>query len=201
MKSLRDYIFEAKKTYHFRVKLAGIDPTDSFMNKLEQALQAYDVVSVTKAKHEPVQLVHPDFPKMGAVDVFAVDIELNYPANDSLIRNLVNEKMGVPFDHMMVLNKHQIDQQLDYSEVAQRKTPALTDPELETDESKEDAQETVGQKRVDGLKKNLPTRKYEFEDGVDTGASAKTTNDLPQGTMSPVGTHQNEIPNPFARRN
>lgn len=199
MKSLRDFIFETKKIYHFRVKLAGINPTDDFMNKLEQVLKSYDVVSVSKAKHEPVQLVHPDFPKLGAADVYALDIALNYPANDSTIRNLINEKMGVPFDHMMVLNKHQVDQHIDYSRVPQRTDPALTDENLETDESKEDAQSTAGQKRADDLVKNLPKRKYEFEG--DTGAAAKTTNDLPQGTMSPVGTHQNEIPNPFSRRN
>jgi hypothetical protein len=201
MKSLRQYIIETKKTYHFRVKLAGIDPSDAFMNKLENALKAYDLVSVTKAKHEPVQLVHPDFPKLGAVDVYALDIAVNYPANDSAIRNLINEKMGVPYDRMFVLTKHQVEQGLDYSEIARRNSddPALTDGELE--QADEDAQDLVGQKRVEGIKDNIKTRKYEFEDGVDTGSKAKTTNDLPQGTMSPVGTHQNQIPNPFSRKN
>jgi hypothetical protein len=111
----------------------------------------------------------------------------------------MNEKMGIPFDHMFVLNKHQVDQHIDYSRVPQRTDAALTDENLE--QAEDDAQETVGQKRADNLVKNLPKRKYEFESGVDTGAGAKTTNDLPQGTMSPVGTHQNEIPNPFSRRN
>jgi len=196
MKSLKDYIFETKKTYHFRVKLADIDPTGAFMDKLETALKAYDLVSVTKIKHEPVQLVHPDFPKLGAVDIYAVDIAVNYPANDSTIKNLLNQKMNIPFDHMAVYNKHQIDNHLDYSEVARRDTAALTDPNLEQAEG--DSQELVGQKRAEDLKKNLPTRKYEFEK-LDTGKGAKTTNELPQGNESPVGTHQNERPNPFSR--
>lgn len=197
IKSLRDYIIETKKTYHFRVKFAGIDPTSKFMDKLETALKTFDVVSVTKAKHEPVQMVHPDFPKLGAVDVHAIDIAVNYPCNDSTIRNLVNEKMGVPFDHMMVLNKHQLDNNIDYSEVARRTTAALTDPNLE--QAEEGAQDLVGEKRIEGIKKNVPTRKYEFEK-QESGDSAKSTNDLPIGTDSPVGSHQNEIPNPFSRR-
>jgi hypothetical protein len=199
IKSLHQYIIETKKTYHFRIKFADCKVDDSFKTKLEDALKTYDVVSVDGPKHEPIQLVHPDFPKMGSVDVYSVDIAINYPANDSTIRNLLNQKMGVPFDHMMVLNKHQVDANIDYSEIARRKTPALTDPNLEQAEG--DAQDLVGEKRVDGIKKNIPTREYEFDaSDIPNKNRTQTTNDLPMGDTSPIGTHQNEIPNPFKNR-
>lgn len=203
IKSLREYIINTKKEYHFRIKFADCEVDTKFKQALENALKTYDVVSVSAAKHEPIQLVHPDFPKMGSVDVYAIDIAVNYPANDSTIRNLLNQKLGVPFDHMMVLNKNQIDGNIDYSEIARRKSddPALTDPDLE--QADENAQELVGEKRIDGIKKNIPTRDYDFESNDvagKTSARTLTTNDLPLGTTSPVGTHQNEIPNPFKRR-
>lgn len=200
IKSLRDYIIETKKTYHFRIKFANCKIDDAFKKSLEDVLKTYDVVSVEGPKNEPIQLVHPDFPKMGSVDVSSIDIAVNYPANDSNIRNLINQKLGVPFDHMMVFNKNQIDGNIDYSEIARRKEPALTDPELE--QSDENAQDLVGEKRIDGIKKNIPTRDYNFDSAEvpKKGSRTLTTNDLPQGNSSPVGTHQNEIPNPFKRR-
>ena len=95
---------------------------------------------------------------------------------------------------------NQIDGNIDYSEVARRKDPALTDPNLE--QAEEDAQDLVGEKRIDGIKKNIPTRDYEFvsNDVPKKGTRTMTTNDLPMGDTSPVGTHQNEIPNPFTRK-
>ena len=72
-----------------------------------------------------------------------------------------------------------------------RKEPALTTPELEEAPG---AQELVGQARRDSLLKELMTRDYEF--AAKSEADNKTTNELPQGKTSPVGSSQNKITSP-----
>jgi hypothetical protein len=46
--------------------------------------------------------------------------------------------------------------------------------------------------------KDHKSREYEF--AGDKTARAKTLNDEPAGKMSPVGSHQNKIPDPYAPR-
>ena len=57
-------------------------------------------------------------------------------------------------------------------------------------------EDLVGDKRVPNLIKELEeTRKYEYPE-VAGGSTpkAKTTNELPLGNASPIGTHKNKIP-------
>jgi hypothetical protein len=60
------------------------------------------------------------------------------------------------------------------------------------------AEDLVGDKRVPSLIKELEdTKKYKYDYAASEGSgNPKTTNDLPQGDKSPVGSQQNKIPSP-----
>ena len=49
----------------------------------------------------------------------------------------------------------------------------------------------VGQVRIGSLLKELESRKFDF--AQDSNEAGKTTNDAPQGNVSPEGTKQNKI--------
>jgi RNA-binding protein YhbY len=53
MKSLHEYIASRNQPYEFRIKVAKQNPND-IMEEIKNALDAYELVSVTKAKSLPV---------------------------------------------------------------------------------------------------------------------------------------------------
>jgi hypothetical protein len=58
------------------------------------------------------------------------------------------------------------------------------------------AADLVGDARIPNLIKELAdTRRYEYPDAAGKDlVKAKTTNEIPVGSASPIGTHQNKIP-------
>ena len=73
-----------------------------------------------------------------------------------------------------------------------RADPVLTDPVLKDEK---DAQSLVGQARVSGFIKELAKNKVsKFEVAGKEKADGTTTDSLPQGKVSPVGSKQNKIP-------
>ena len=50
MKTFATYYFETDKTYQFKVKLAGVEPTKETMDRIKNAVDVYQVESMGKAK-------------------------------------------------------------------------------------------------------------------------------------------------------
>ena len=74
MKSLTEYIAALNNTYTFRVKVANKNPT-KFMEQIKSALDAYELISISKPKSMPV-MEHQEFPKQGACECWQFDVEL-----------------------------------------------------------------------------------------------------------------------------
>ena len=159
MKSFRSYIIESEQTYKFRIKLANkLD--DEMMDKLETALEKYDVVSISKPKKTPVQEHPMDFQTLSNAEVYIMDAELKYPATAHQLYNYISDEVGVPLSHIVVINQNNPEEIAREEAVAAADTPyeAL----LDTDYKDEKRAATFGDAYNENMLKGLETRKYEF---------------------------------------
>lgn len=191
MKSFRDYFTENHKTYMFRVKIAECDINSKFLDNLECALQAYELKDITAPKRYPYS-ESPDFGGLGIVEVHSIDITLGYPTIDAQIRQLINERTGVPLNHIVVNPANHPEEE--WREQAEKRSNETYEPILTQPYQKTKQEPVYGDDRNDSLLKDLGSRKYEF--AKNSNEKGKTTNDIPAGDMSPVGTHKNKIPSP-----
>lgn len=190
MKNFQTYFYEANKVYEFRIKLAGVNPRGEILERIKNALDAYQLETVSAVKRLPIQ-EHREFPKAGAIDCYMFEIGVKYPTIAPQIRQLIAERAQINADWVCVLTKNQGSyEDATQEQINSANSPVLEDPELAT----ESGQELAGQARIGSLLKELESRKHEFAEGGNE--QAKTTNELPQGNVSPIGTTKNTIPSP-----
>ena len=193
MKTFKSYLTESHRTYDFRIRIAG-DMTDDMITKMKRALETYKIESISKPKRMPIQ-ESPMFPNMGPVEINVIDVTLAYPANDDQVRNLVAECGCAAAACIRVTPTNSpYEAVLAGTEVSNPGgDTVLLQQEMVAE--KVDA-DLMGDARIPNLIKELAaTRKYEYPEaeGGDL-ATAKTTNEIPVGRASPIGTHQNKIP-------
>ena len=204
MQTFQDYFYNARKPYEFRIKIANMDINKAdVMEAIKNALDAYEVETITAPKRLPVQ-EHRDFGKLGPCEVHVIDVVVNYPTIAEQVRQLVINRAQVPNYCICVETMGQAQNEDLVNETilaqAEGEGAVLEKTELPTVPG---AQATAGQARVDSLLKELMaepmSRAYEIA-GTDTtvggdkqSSYAKTTNDLPMGDVAPVGTTQNYV--------
>jgi hypothetical protein len=201
MKSLQTYISERNTQYDFRIKVAKQNPNE-ILEEIKNALDAYELVSITKPKSLPIQ-EHIEFPKWGACECWQFEATVAYPATPPQIAQLLKERTGMLYEWVCVYNKVQADQN-DYAEAygKDHEGSLLLDSELKDVPG---GQDLVGDRRKDSLLKELDQQSPKMvalesdADLVSGRASertkpASTTNQLPQGAKSPVGSQQNKLP-------
>jgi hypothetical protein len=188
MKNFQAYFYEAGKLFEFRVKLSGVDPKGEVMESIKNALNAYEVETIGKVKRLPIQ-EHRDFPKAGPVEVYQFDVAVRYPTITEQIRQLIIQRAQITGDKVCVYTKTQMEQE-ELNVASEVKGPVLEQEQLDD----VPAQDAVGEKRLTSLLKELETRKYDIE-GTEK-ADGKTTNEIPQGTTSPVGSTKVAKPEP-----
>lgn len=187
MQNFQKYFYEANKLFEFRIKIANVDLTPQVLENIKNAIDAYQVETITKPKRLPIQ-EHKDFGKLGPCECYTIDVAVKYPTIVEQIRQLVVNRAHINAECVCVYTKNQAEQEDAVVERIDNQGPVLETPELESETG---VQELVGEKRNISLLKELETRKYEF--AKSEGGDAKTTNDLPQGTDSPVGTNKPTI--------
>lgn len=191
MKPYQQYIFELNKVYEYRVKIAGTNPTGEVMERIKNALDAYQVETVTPAKSMPIQ-EHRDFPKMGATECWTFEVAIKYPTTSAQLRQLIKERAGLNADCVCVYGKNECDFNEEFEAHGKDHEGSLLEqPELKADEG---GQELVGKSRFDSLLKELSARTYEFAE--DSKEAGKTTNSAPTNDKSPVGSTQVKLPTP-----
>ena len=196
MKSLHEYIASRNQPYEFRIKLAKINPKGEVMERIKHALDAYELVTVTPAKSLPIQ-EHREFPKWGACECWQFEATVNYPTTSVQITQLIRERAGINPEWVCVYGKQQADDNDAFEAYGKdHEGSLLLDGELKDVAG---AQELVGEKRKDSMLKELDAQSpklmgFKNNDPVaEKTKTAQTTNQLPQGTTSPVGTHQNKV--------
>lgn len=185
MKSFSNYLFESKKTYEFKVRIANCDLDSESMDKIETALKQFDLISVSKVKNFPAEDRSIEFPKVGTCEIKDFDIELNYPTTDIAVRMAVAHAVGLKLDSVMAYTKEGFEQRMkdiDQSKEFKKGSSVL---------SKEKLEDQPKPKLSLDMIKDLESRKYEFATAPEK--NGKTTNELPQGNLSPVGSTKNKL--------
>jgi hypothetical protein len=188
LKPFQSYIFELSKPSEFRIKLAGVNPKGEVMDKLKNALEAYQLESVSAVKSLPIQ-EHREFPQWGGpCECWQFDVKLSYPTTNIAIRQVIKERAGINANWISVRN---LNEAVDTDEAEARgkdhEGALLDEEELKADEG---GQAVAGQIRIGSLLKELESRKFEFAaEGEKSGVMSSDNT----GAVSPVGTKQNAV--------
>ena len=191
LKTFQEYFATFNKNYDYTVKIAGTNPKGEVMERIKNALDAYQVETVSTPKSLPIQ-EHREFPKMGACECWIFEVTVGYPTTPEQLRQLIKERASINPDCVCVWPKNQYEFNEEFEAFGKDHEGSLLEqPELKAAPG---GQELAGQSRRDSLLKELTARTYEF--AKDSGEAGKTTNETPGSTKSPVGSTQNKIPTP-----
>lgn len=100
MKNFKEYLAESKKTYPFRLKVAGELP-ENFVNELKDCIGKANPTIIEKSK-TPIQATPLDFPQLSNVEVHTFEVMCEYPITAPEIEEHV--KWFVPGTHFVVRN-------------------------------------------------------------------------------------------------
>jgi hypothetical protein len=196
MKNFLNYLEQSQKTYEFRIKIANTDPAEK-LTMLESALNAYGLESLSKPKRLPLKESDVDFPNHGTVELYLMDAVLTYPCNEYQLRTIIAERAGIAQANIVVVPKNHPEEQRrwnedDASDINEyKKGEAVLDKPYEDNPEAKKAGDAYAS--FNSILKELTEIKLAEAEGGKT-PEAKTTNDLPTGDKSPVGSHQNKIP-------
>jgi hypothetical protein len=152
MKSFTEYLTESKKTYEFKIKLAG-DLSEDFEAKLKTAMERFSVVKLSKGKRTPITETPLDFPELKNTAVTSFDVEVNYPTTTQVLENYISQVCGC---NMSIIRVRTANQDAENAQHEIKEKKSLDDALLVTTElGGESAQDKVGQKHISSFLKDL----------------------------------------------
>jgi len=193
-KTFQDYLVESGKQYQYRFKIAG-DTNSEFWDKLEKELIRFDVSQFSDPKKTPIMKKPMGFDHLSNEEVHFVDFVLNYPANEEQIRQIA-VSLGKDPDRVTVTSP-------DYDNNNQKAAEACADNTKEGeallnrdyDGPSPEAKAASDNYASGHQTASVNSVKTEYKFAGETAPKAKTTNDIPQGTTSPM-TKINRPPKP-----
>lgn len=194
MKSLNEYLTESKKTYKFKVKVAK-ELSNEELNYVERGLQAYKLLDMSKPKRLPIQENPINFETLGPVEVHIFEVTTEYPCTPDQVKQLVSQCGKVPASHVFVNTEAQEQDAVRINFDKDGKPILLQDYEPSDPKVKE----LYGDENIKITLKNLEDGKQKYEFAVVNKEKASSTNDLPQGTKSPVGSVPAKFPDHVKR--
>jgi hypothetical protein len=184
MKTFTQILTESKKTYEFKIGLAG-DMAEGFQDKLETALKKFDVISMSNGKKTPIQERPLDFPQLQNMEVTYYDAEVGYPTTPQVLQDYICKCCSCEQAHVMVRGAN--DPREEYQEP---KADGPYESKLETEDmGGESAQDDVAGNRVMGLLKELEVARKERNIDPMEGAPAGESKDIDdsENTKAVVG--------------
>jgi hypothetical protein len=184
MKTFKDYLTESKKTYEFKIGIAGELP-ENIEDILETALQKYAVQNMSSGKRTPITERPLDFPQLQNVEVTYYETELQYPTTVQVLQEYLHWTTGIPHSHIIVRNMNEPQEQYQ-APVEDKPYESLLNTE---DMGGESAQESVGANRVMELLKELEKARSEREADPGRGGPQGDSEDITDksNSTSPVG--------------
>ena len=150
MKSFKQYLTESKKTYEFKIKLAGDYEKDA-VNKIKEALAKYNVESCSAGKRAPIQESPIDFPDHNNINVTVFDVALSYPTNSVQVREAVADKLGITSNCIKVRSTGDLEEEILNHQFDEKSGESLLSKEYEDSNN----QHLVGNDRTMSLLKEL----------------------------------------------
>ena len=177
---LEKYLAESKKTYEFKIGVAGEVP-EGFEDKLETSLQKFSVANMSNGKKTPIQERPLDFPQLQNMEVTYWEVEVNYPTTQGVLQEYVGKCCGIEQSHIIVRNANEPQEAYQEERDDEPYEARLTTEELESADPK--AQDTVGSTRIMDLLKELESARKERDNDPMEGA--------PKGESADIGDAEN----------
>lgn len=189
MKSFTEYLTESKKTYEFKIKVAG-DLSEGFSSELKSAMEKFSVVKLSNGKRTPIQEVPLDFPNLKNSHVTVFDLEVTYPTTPQVLETYIAQVCGCPAGNIRVLTANLPSEHYE-QHINEKTTKLLGEPEVDS----EDGQELVGEKHISSFLKDIASASKDRA-GVAPSQPKGDHEEMPEATasISPVGSHQNKLP-------
>ena len=185
MKPFARYLAESEKTYQYRIKVVGDVPA-GFFKELKDKCAQFDVVKMSDPKSTPVRKHIPDFPAFPNQSMNIVDVEFKYPAIEPQIKQLAQLAGLDPNRIVMNTTPYEEELNIEGDKIESENKDLLKDTDYPAPDKKQRAlNKDYGADPYDhAVLKNA----YRSDFTVAGGKTppAKTTNDLPQGTKSPM---------------
>ena len=173
MRSFTEILTESKKTYEFKIGVAGPLP-EGFADSMETSLKKFNVSNMTSGKKTPIQERPLDFPQLQNMEVTYFEVAVEYPTTSQVLQEYVGKCCGVDQAYIIVRNMN--DPREEYQET---KDDAPYEAMLtKEDMGGETAQEDVAGSRVMSLLKELETARKENEHSGAEGAPVGESNDI-----------------------
>jgi hypothetical protein len=185
MKPFAKYLAESERTYDYRIKMCGRIP-DDLVRQFKTKLDQFDPVKLGDIKITPIQKVLTDFPnnKNDAVTMF--DASFKYPAIEPQIKQLFQLLGGDPNLIVMQTQAH-VDGLVDEADRVETENKDLL---ANTDLPPPDAEQRALKKDYSAEPHDHVVLKNAYRSDFTVAGgktpAAKTSNDLPQGTRSPM---------------
>ena len=173
MRSFKELLTESKKTYEFKIGVAGPLP-EGFEDTLETILKKYGANNLTSGKKTPIQERPLDFPQLQNMEVTYFELAVEYPTTSQVLQEYVGKCCGIDQAYIIVRNMN--DPREEYQEM---KDDAPYEAMLtKEDMGGETAQEDVAGNRVMSLLKELETARKENEHSGAEGAPVGESSDI-----------------------
>ena len=188
MKSFKDYLTESKRTYDFKVKIAGgFAPEQEAMMK--NLLDKYKVVEFKKSATTPVQALPLDFPRLTNTEVNIYEVSLDYPVASHELASYLGNGLKVNEQSIVVRKPGEPSEQ--YQEPGEPREGALLNDSTYAESPNVDSKNYYGTEYnlslVKTLNDDLKAQHKARGQVIPNGDDGKTTNEVAQSTKSPVG--------------
>jgi len=191
-KTYYQYLLESEQTYKYRVKVAG-GCDNECLKELETKLAKFDLINMSSPKTTPVMEDPLDFPGVKNMEVCMFEVEIAYPAGQDALYDMIESCTRRPKSQIKIVSEH-FAQSYEENEGAEPEEAPILEKDYE-EQSKE-----AGEAYADPAKvvPETPTR---FKIAGGDTPKAETTNDLPMGDKSAMGSVKPKLPNvkSFAR--
>ena len=183
MKSFTEFLIESKKTYPFKIGVAGELP-EGFVDAMETALKKYDVINMSAGKKTPIQERPLDFPQLENTEVTYFEVELTYPTTTQVLQEYLAKCCGIEQSYFIVRNPNEPQEEYQQPKADGAYEPLLTQEDM----AGASAQKEVGGNRVMDLLKELETARKERAAPSDTvGETVKTETKQKENATSVIG--------------
>lgn len=191
MKTLKTYLMESRKLYQFKIYFNG-KPSAEFAKTIKHYLAPYEVTKVGDLTSKPIAHFHEMFPNDANPDVWTCDVETEYPVTSEQIRTLLSQHVLDKNKLAVVNTQYDQDRAHDHAKTTSntdKKPLLLSDYEQE----KVPVADLTGDDYNEKFVKNSLTHSGVPKDLIKQ-PKAQTTNDLPQGANSAMGSRKPKLP-------
>jgi len=185
MKKFQEYLAESERTYNYRIKIVG-DVEPGFVKALEEKLKQFDPVKISSVKKTPIQLKPADFPAHANESVNSMECEFRYPAIEPQIQQIAR-LLGLDENRIRLLTSaHEESMDVEREQIEELNKDLLTDTDLPEPNKEQKALSKDYSAPYDQHAVLKNAYRSEFTVAGGKTPPAKTTNDLPMGTSSPM---------------